>query len=214
MQVRQDLKTVSGDITVREAQGELSADSVSGEIDMTAVGPVTVNGTTTSGDVAVTAPLLRSSRIQSVSGDVELVGSLSPDGEHRVGTVSGDLRIAPDGGVTVEASGLSTTVKSELEHRTTSDGGRRVTIVGDGATRVVFRSMSGNVRITRPADRPSALVHAADDETDRSAPGPTPDDETKEWRPDDELTILHALERGEIDVDEASRLLAGVSNDG
>jgi hypothetical protein len=214
---RQDLKTVSGDVIVRQAHGELAAQSVSGDVIVSAVASIAIEASTTSGDVIVSGPLVRSSRVQSVSGDVELVGSLSPDGEHRVGTVSGDLRIGTDGGVTVEVSGLSTTVRSELEHRTESRDGRRVTIVGDGRARVTFRSMSGNVRITGPSPTRSAIAAVPateltsariEDASPRSV-GPTDHDV-----PPDDLAILRALERGEIDVDEASRLLTGVSHDG
>jgi DUF4097 and DUF4098 domain-containing protein YvlB len=218
---RQDLKTISGDVIVREAGGDVSANSVSGDVIISAVGPAAVESSTTSGDVVISGPLLRSCRVQSVSGDVQIAGRFSPDGEHRVGTVSGDLRMAPDGGITLHVSGLSTTVRSELEHHTDSSGGRSVTTVGDGAARFLFRSMSGNVRITRPSEgspvaRPGAggadVPQAPHREATPEAPsGPSPE---APLEPADDLAILRALERGEIDVDEASRLLAGVSNDG
>jgi DUF4097 and DUF4098 domain-containing protein YvlB len=218
---RQDLKTISGDVIVREAGGEVSANSVSGNVIISAVGPAAVESSTTSGDVVISGPLLRSCRVQSVSGDVEIAGRFSPDGEHRVGTVSGDLRMAPDGGVTLQVSGLSTTVRSEIEHRTDSNAGRRVTIVGDGAARMTFRSMSGNVRITRasergPVERYGAGQAEVPQAPHRAAAPEAPSGPSREapLEPADDLAILRALERGEIDVDEASRLLAGVSNDG
>ena len=101
------------------------------------------------------------------------------------------------GDATFEIRGLSTDVSSELDHRLEGQVDRRRLIVGSGGPRLVFNSMSGDVRVRRPR-RLSAQAKPAEPASEPTAA------ETQS-----ELDILRALERGEIDVDEATRRLAG-----
>ncbi len=134
--------------------------------------------------------MLRSLRANTVSGDVELEAELAADGDFRVETVSGDLVVGLIGNATFEVHGISTDVSSELDHRLEGQVDRRRLIIGSGGPRLVFNSMSGDLDVRRP--RRIAPAVAA------KAPAPAT-----------QLEILHALERGEIDVDEATRRLAG-----
>lgn len=111
-------------------------------------------------------------------------------GEFRIETVSGDLVVGLVGSAVFEIHGISTDVRSELDHRLEGQVDRRRLIIGNGGPRVAFNSMSGDVRVRRPRRITP---------TERTA---TPDRAT-------ELEILRALERGEISVDEATRRLAG-----
>jgi hypothetical protein len=114
-----------------------------------------------------------------------------------VETVSGDLDVGLVGNATFEIHGLSTDVSSELDHRLEGQVDRRRLIIGTGGPRLVFNSMSGDVNVRRPRRinaRPTVeavapAVSAAEQES--------------------QLEILRALERGEIDVAEATRRLAG-----
>jgi hypothetical protein len=114
-----------------------------------------------------------------------------------VETVSGELAVGLVGDATFEIHGLSTDVSSELDHRLEGQIDRRRLIIGSGSPRLVFNSMSGDVKVRRPrriSPRPASA---------------TPRAEPTAAERQSELDVLRALERGEIDVDEATRRLAG-----
>jgi len=146
-----------------------------------------------SGDLSAEAPIYDSLRIQSVSGDVSVDGELSDATPHAVDTVSGDFRLASASGMTVAVRGLSSDIHSALPHRFEGSADRRRLIIGDGAASVAFNSMSGDLAVTRSRQQaqspaPATQPAASASETDR-------------------IAVLGALERGEIDVDEAMRRL-------
>jgi hypothetical protein len=190
--------TVSGDLSVNNSGGSVRLETVSGDATIRAEEAVAVQAQTVSGDLNITTPTLRSLRANTVSGDVELEAELTGSGDFRVETVSGDLGVGLVGSATFEIHGLSTDVSSELDHRLEGQIDRRRLIIGSGGPRLVFNSMSGDVSIRHPR-RISARPPAAP----RPVPEPTPAEQ------ESQLEVLRALERGEIDVDEATRRLAG-----
>lgn len=199
----QRYRTISGDIILNDVGGEVTVNGVSGDVTVRGAGTLGLRAEAVSGDLSALTPRFSSLHATSVSGDVELEGAFDPGGEHRVDTVSGDLSVGLVGGATFEVRGVSTDVRCRLPHQLTGSADRRRVIVGDGGARVLFSSMSGDLSIASPrrvsaADelepRPAATAAAA-------APAETTGDE--------ELETLRALERGEIDVEEAARRLAG-----
>jgi putative adhesin len=188
----QRYQTVSGDLSVTNGGGSVRLQSVSGDATIRAEEPLSVQSQGVSGDLNVTAPILRALRANTVSGDVEVEAQLAEGGDFRVETVSGDLSIGLVGDATFEIRGLSTDVRSELDHRLEGQVDRRRLIVGNGGPRLLFNSMSGDVDVRRPR---------------RLSPEPKPAEPTAAEK-QSELDILRALERGEIDVDEATRRLA------
>ncbi|MDP9468207.1 MAG: DUF4097 family beta strand repeat-containing protein [Chloroflexota bacterium] len=193
----QRYRTVSGDLQLSDMGGSIRLETVSGDTTIRADEPIALQVQGVSGDVNVIAPLLRSLSASTVSGDVELEGELAGDGDFRVETVSGDLVVGLLGDATFEVHGLSTDVHSELDHRLEGQVDRRRLIIGSGAPHLVFNSMSGDVDVRRPR-RITAVARPA-------APAPAATAATS----DAQLEVLRALERGEIDVDEATRRLAG-----
>lgn len=189
--------TVSGDISVNNSGGSVRLETVSGDATVRADEALAVQAQSVSGDLNITSPLLRSLRANTVSGDIQLEAELSAEGDFRAETVSGDLSIGLVGSATFEIHGLSTDVSSELDHRLEGQIDRRRLIIGSGGPRLVFNSMSGDVDIRHPR-RISARPAAP-----KPAPEPTPAEQASQ------LDVLRALERGEIDVDEATRRLAG-----
>jgi hypothetical protein len=183
----QTYKLVSGDLELAGLGGRLDAKSVSGDIDLRASLPIEIDATTTSGDMEIEGQL-EFLKLRSVSGDARVRGRLSIGPEHRVETVSGDLLLEPQGGLTIEASGPIVSLSSNLGGAVKSGPGQRGLVVGDGSARLRFRSMSGDVSVI---GEPGA-----------NQPRPAPQDS---------LEILRALERGEIDVDEATERLSEVS---
>lgn len=188
--------TVSGDLSVVNSGGSVRLETVSGDATVRAEEPLALQAQTVSGDLNIIAATLRSLRANTVSGDIQLEAELAADGDFRAETVSGDLSVGLVGSATFEIHGLSTDVSSDLDHRLEGQIDRRRLIIGDGNPRLVFNSMSGDVDVRRPRrlrDRPAA----------QAAPEPTP------AQAESQLEVLRALERGEIDVDEATRRLAG-----
>lgn len=195
MRGEQQYSTVSGDLQLRDVGGSLRLEAVSGDANLRTEEPVAVQAQGVSGDVSIMAPLLRSLEANTVSGDVELDAELDAHGEFRVETVSGDLAVGLIGSATFEVHGLSTDVHSELDHRLEGQVGHLRVIIGSGGPRLAFNSMSGDLDVRRP--RRSATVATV------PAPAPSAPDQATQ------LDVLRALERGEIDVDEATRRLAG-----
>jgi hypothetical protein len=198
----QRYNTVSGDLSLTALGGSIRVKSVSGDVTMRANQPIAVRADTVSGDLSVVAPMLNGLRANAVSGDVEVEGALSADHEYRIDTVSGDVSVGLLGGATFEVRGLSSDVVSDLDHRIEGRQDRRRVVVGDGGPVFIFNSMSGDLVIRRPR------------RLDRTAPVPPappapPAPAVSPPAPEDQLAILQALERGEIDVDEASRRLGG-----
>ncbi len=191
----QRYNTVTGDLSISDAGGSVRLHTVSGDATVRATEPLAVEAQGVSGDLSVIAPRLESLRASTVSGDVEVEGELSARGDFRVETVSGDLVVGLVGSAIFEVRGLSTDVDSELDHRLEGRSDRRRLIVGAGGPTLVFNSMSGDVAVRRP--RRVSPMRAA---TAVSPPAPA-----------SQLDVLKALERGEIDVDEATRRLAGES---
>ena len=219
----QDYKTVSGDVRLQYVGGRMTAQSVSGDVRIDSGTKLELSSTTTSGDVTVEAQSFELVRVKTVSGDVRLTGRLSEGPRHTVESVSGDLTVRSAGGLTLEPSRALDIGR----------GGRQPIVVGDGRAQLTFRSMSGDGRVTgptgleaprpvRPVAPPSPAAPAgavqrsgrADGRLDGGlsvgAAGPT---KQANQPPATRLDILRALERGEIDVEEAARRLEEVGVD-
>ena len=191
----QRYRTVSGDLMLSDVSGSVQLQTVSGDATIRGDQPLSAEVQSVSGDLSVTAPTLRTLRANTVSGDVEFEGELAATGDFRVETVSGDLVVGLVGSATIEIHGISTDVSSELDHRLEGQVDRRRLVIGAGGPRLRFNSMSGDVDVRRPR-RVGKVEKTAE------PVAPAPDHATQ-------LEVLRALERGEIDVDEATRRLAG-----
>ena len=202
----QRYNTVSGDLTLARSGGSVRLKSVSGDVTVRADQPVSVRADTVSGDLTVVAPEIRGLRANAVSGDVEIEGQLAMGKEYRIDTVSGDVGVGLLGGASFEVRGISSDVVSDLDHRIEGRQDRRRVVVGAGGPDFIFNSMSGDLSIRRPR-RLDRMVPAPE-----APPGPPPPPAPPAAPPPspaDQLAILQALERGEIDVEEATRRLGG-----
>ena len=197
----QTYKTVSGDIVVDGGGGRVSATTVSGDVQLLGARPVEANLNTTSGDIEAESSMFRPLRLRTVSGDMEIRGGFDTGPQHTVESVSGDLEILSKTGLTVETKkGLDFSKKNKEPQ-----------VVGDGGAHLKFRSLSGDLDLT--GDRPTRSAPSWPTPPAPPAPPappvrpepPTPPTPNRE----DSLDILRALERGEIDVEEASRRLEG-----
>jgi hypothetical protein len=200
----QRYNTVSGNLTLTQAGGVVRVNSVSGDVTVRADQDISIRTEAVSGDLQLVAPIIGALRANSVSGDIDVEGQLSVGAEHRADTVSGDVRVGLLGEATFEVRGISSDVFSDLDHRIEGQQDRRRVIVGSGGPAFIFNSMSGDLSIRRPR------------RLDRLAPQPPqpprpPVPPAAPPTAQEQLQILKALERGEIDVEEATRRLSGAS---
>ena len=199
----QEYRTVSGDLVLDRVGGDVRIKGVSSDVSLRADDPLSsfeIN--TVSGDVSGVAPRIGQLRATTVSGDIELEGILADGPEHRIETVSGDVSLGVTDNLTLEVRGLSSDADIRLPHRSEGSRDRRRYIIGIGGPQLLFSSMSGDIEV-RPPRR-----------TGSAPPPPAPVAPPVPPRPPlidegDQLAILRALERGEIDVDEATRRLGG-----
>ena len=193
--------TVSAPVEIERSAGPIAVKAVSGEISLEDCGDLRLEATSVSGDLLVQARRLLSTGISTVSGDVHLEAAFAADGEHRVETVSGDLRAHPLGGLSVELRGQAAELVEQLVGRRVGVvGGRRTVVAGDGGASLTFRSMSGRLELS--------TGHAGEREVRREPPRDAGGDEpVSQDRERYELDVLRSLERGEIDVTEAARRL-------
>jgi hypothetical protein len=202
----QRYNTVSGDLTLTRGGGTVRVNSVSGDVTIRTEQDIAVRAEAVSGDLQLVAPLIRSLRANSVSGDVDIEGQLAAGAEHRADTVSGDVSVGLLGGATFEVRGISSDVVSDLDHRIEGQQDRRRVIVGTGGPDFMFNSMSGDLSIRRPR-RLDRLVPQPPAPPRPPAPPPA-----APLGAEEQLAILQALERGEIDIEEATRRLGGASS--
>jgi hypothetical protein len=202
----QEYHTVSGDLVLSGVAGGVRIRGTSSDVSLRGVAPMTLELNTVSGDVSAFAPRFDALRLVTVSGDIELEGELASGREHRVETVSGDFRFGVLGGVSLEVRALSSDVRVSLPHRSEGSRDRRRYVIGGGEAQLLFSSMSGDV-VAGPARRMAPAPPAPPQPPSPVTPPAPP------MAPDAQLAILQALERGEIDVDEAAARLAGSNTD-
>jgi hypothetical protein len=195
----QSYKTVSGDLVIDGCGGRVSATTVSGDLQLTAVQPVEVNATTTSGDIEASAPTFQPVRLRTVSGDMSIRGGFAAGPQHTIESVSGDLSLETTSGLTVDTKrGLDFTKKDI-----------KPMVSGDGSANLRFRSLSGDVRL-------SGFSAAQPPQPGQPPMPPMPPMPVQPpvMNREESLEILRALERGEIDIEEASRRLEGAPTHG
>jgi putative adhesin len=217
----QQFRTASGELRLDATSGSGALETVSGDIAIRVDGSIELVVKSVSGDIAIEGGVIERLRLTSTSGDVRLASDLGP-GPHAIATVSGDATLRTRGGLRITALTVAGDLRSERPHTTEGGPGRRSLIVGDGASELQFRSVSGDLRVKDPASPgkgsewspltpvaapvapfpPEPPVPPAFAATDGAAAGQR--DEAEAMR----LDILRALESGEIDVAEATAQLA------
>jgi hypothetical protein len=214
----QRFRSASGDVALDSVSGDVIAETVSGDVRVRIEGTVVLALKTVSGDASVDGGRVERINLGTTSGDVRVTSELGA-GPHAIETLSGDATLVAGRGVRVTARTVAGDLRSDLPHTSEGGPGRRTLVVGDGATEVQFRSVSGDLRIVDPARAeaiapppapmaPSAPMPPAApmpplDSTPADAVEPDPSEPAR-------LEILRALERGEIDITEAGNRLAAL----
>ncbi|UXI67626.1 DUF4097 family beta strand repeat-containing protein [Tahibacter amnicola] len=148
------IESVSGDVSFDGKAGETEVETVSGDVVARGVGGhvrvETVSGTL---DILANAPM-DDVTAGSVSGDIELRGSLAGAGRIHVETMSGDVKLGLRGDLAakIEAETFSGTLRSDfgtVEKPEHGPGSSLEATVGGGSGRVEIDAFSGDVSITR-----------------------------------------------------------------
>ncbi len=221
------LRTISGDVSVAGAAGRIAVDVASGDVTVAGAEPLSLDVRSVSGDVLARGPRFERVAVETISGDIALEGAFVASAAHAISTVSGTVDLAVLDGLTVELKTVSGTVDCRHPDRREGDGRQRPLVIGDGAARLGIRSMSGDVEVRAGGageaetsgdgrDAPgTGLAGFATPPSSAAGPGDAPPtwpaapaagaSETSAAT----LAILESLARGEIDVAEAERRLAG-----
>ncbi len=203
----QRYRTASGELGFRAATGRLAIETVSGDVKVegTALSGIAIRSV--SGDIGLRATTIGGLNATTTSGDIDVVARLQGPGPFRIETVSGDGVLATSGDLRVETTTLSGDLHSEVPARAEGRRGRRSLIIGTGEPVLTFQSMSGDLSIVGPrVVGPRAIRATASMERPApTKPEPVPNGAIEAAYEDARLRILRALERGEIDIEEASR---------
>jgi Toastrack DUF4097 len=211
----QRYRSASGDLSMRGIQGSLVIEAMSGDIRIMAAGPGRYDLRSVSGDLTLEAGAIASLQATTTSGDLDVTGRFDGAGPFKIETVSGDLELAPTGDVRVEVRTISGDLGSDLPGRIEEGAGSRSFIVGAGGPTIDVRTTSGDVHLARgsrradpaPARTPAAIAPPMPPNPPAAPPPPTAQATPMSDDPA-ELDVLRALERGDIDLDEARRRLA------
>ena len=149
----QAYRAVSGSIKLTDASGDISLDHVSGDAKIRATGPVSLTARTVSGDINASAPSFTKVQARMMSGSIRVAGQLVGEGPFAIDSVSGDASLELDGPARIEGTAVSGGVRTDLPHRAGGRPGLRTVEIGDGGPRVSFKTISGDLRVTRRGRR-------------------------------------------------------------
>jgi DUF4097 and DUF4098 domain-containing protein YvlB len=207
------VESVSGDVNIQDVQGPMRIKSVSGDVECTDyVG--SVEGSSVSGDVDIRGRV-RACELHTVSGDISI--DLEPEiggRESRLKTISGDVEVGLlSSSCVCEYHTASGDLEVETPARIMREGRKdRTVIVGDGRSRLLVKTVSGDLTIktasSSVAEEPVAAHESAESEAEtdadqdpeRTAPMAPP--ATAKVR-----DLLQRLARGEVSVDEVAAKL-------
>jgi hypothetical protein len=207
------VESVSGDVNIEDVQGPMRIKSVSGDVQCTDyVG--SVEGSSVSGDVDIRGRV-RACELHTVSGDISI--DLEPEvggRESRLKTISGDVEVGLlTSSCFCEYHTASGDLEVEAHARIMREGRKdRTVIIGDGQSRLLVKTVSGDLTIktasSSVAEEPLAARESeeseaeteADQDPERTAPMTPP--QTAKVR-----DLLERLARGEVSVDDVATKL-------
>jgi DUF4097 and DUF4098 domain-containing protein YvlB len=231
-------RTASGEVTLTRLAGALDVETVSGDIEIDGLAPVDLKVKSVSGDIEARVPTVKSLDLGTTSGDIRLDAALSGDGPFAMRSISGDATVIGRNGFRVEAESITGDLSSDLPSKRVSMAGRKVLVVGRPGPTLNFRSVSGDFHVAQPRDAAPETVAPSAPAAPAAPEAPTqptqPAQPTPATQPDQphgpvaeatevtadamdaidveaqRMTILKALERGDIDVTEATDRLAAL----
>ena len=148
--------SVSGNVDVSQVVGDVRASSVSGRVEVTEV-TGDIESESVSGRIAITGSRSKYVRAGSVSGRIAYAGTFDPSGTYEFKTHSGSLRLLlpADVGAQVRMETFSGQIDSDfpvtlqptVQGRSST---RNIEFkIGDGRSRIVAETFSGQIRLER-----------------------------------------------------------------
>jgi hypothetical protein len=227
------IQSASGDVGIKRADGEVGVQSASGDVSLDQISG-TLDVSTASGDCQVRSSALNSCRAKTASGDLSVTTPLAPNGEYEFSTVSGDLllHVPQETRMTISMKTVSGDLSCALPSTTTEGGKRNRTLaVNGGGVPVHVKSVSGDCAIRAansnlpplPASAPvratsvpltplTPLTPPTSPTRPAMPPMPGASPPTRDGAPESDfsatLSVLQAVERGELTIDEAMEKLA------
>ena len=193
-----DISSVSGDVELRSLAGELRLKMVSGDAQGELIsGPVRLN--TVSGDIKLKKSDIPKLTGKTVSGDV-IVESPMGDGPYDFNAVSGDIKLHFPilRGATVTSSSISGDIRTSLPTSQSSQARNHNQIeIEGGGVDINHSSVSGDIFLVIESKNGGS---PAEEEL-------LPDEEPVQSR----AYILEQVDRGELSVDQAIKMLASDS---
>ena len=203
------LKTVSGDIELTNLTGPFKVRAVSGDVSGTKL-----SGVLELGMVSGRAKLLESNfptaDANTVSGDLIFQTPIAA-GPYLFNSVSGAVRmlVPAETHCTAELNSVSGSIRSSLPvSGNTSGHGLKVAQLGNGGTSVRLKSVSGSLTF-EVEGIPAANVNSRSTEERPSPSTPPSPPASPPPAPLSTEEILQRIERGEMSVDEAIKLMKG-----
>jgi len=153
-------ESVSGNVEVTQVDGDVRAEAVSGRVDLANIdGDITSESV--SGRIMITGARAKSVSAETVSGSVSYDGTFDPAGNYVFKSHSGRITLAmpADAGATVGLETFSGNVDSDFPVTLESGSSRRgheskfEFRIGNGRSRVVIETFSGDIRIQRGTGR-------------------------------------------------------------
>jgi DUF4097 and DUF4098 domain-containing protein YvlB len=214
--------TASGDLRLELGGSAIAAESMSGDVIVTADRPTMVALRAVSGDVRMRARRIDDLTVSTTSGDIAVETDLGSGTRHRLSSVSGSVELATASPVRVDVASITGDLRATGVDRSEGERGSRTLVSGNGSVPVAIRTTSGDIQVrigridtavheatgvlTEPANDNAEPTNDNAEPTNADADVAAPTDAGSE-RDDARLEILRALERGEIDVDAAGRQL-------
>ena len=214
------VRSVSSDIVISRVMGSIYAKTVNGSIALnalsgqiiTSVVDAPVQGSELAGTLATKAVagnvIIKQSRLmsswsKSVDGDVSLETTIDPAGDYKAHSVSGSLTLFVPPGAKVSASmhGISGRAICDLPCTITEQTrGRWSGEINGGGAAVGLKTVSGDLSL-RAATNFAAAAEATPPPAQAAEPA------NADWP---EMSILKAVERGELSVEAAVAKLAAL----
>jgi DUF4097 and DUF4098 domain-containing protein YvlB len=149
-------------VNASAVNGELSANSVSGDVTARGLKARALTAGSVSGNVAVQNASCERAVLRSVSGNVEIGGALPKSARYEIKSHSGDVRVMVDGktGFEVDVTTWSGSIVNDLGIKNAAAEGsetgvpglRQKTlqgVYGDGSAQIEATSFSGTVSIVK-----------------------------------------------------------------
>ena len=209
------VESVSGDVNIEDVQGPMRIKSVSGDVQCTDyVG--SVEGSSVSGDVDIRGRV-HACELHTVSGDISI--DLEPEvggRESRLKTISGDVEVGLlTSSCICEYHTASGDLEVEAHARIMREGRKdRTVIIGDGQSRLLVKTVSGDLTIKTASssvtEEPVAAHESMDSEAETETEAGQDPERTAPMAPPATAKVrdlLQRLARGEVSVDEVAAKL-------